>query len=354
MTRRRSKLPLVMLIYALVFLLLAAAGLQYLTKYLTAYEASRPPVVVERYLAAMTDADVDALSRETVSALNTELMPEEDCRALIRELVYSAAPVRSRGAGDELSYVLRADGVTLGRLRLKDTGNGEYGLPDYAVEPCDFDFSFLCSSRQITVPEDWTVRCNGVVLGPERVVKDQIPFALLAEFYDDDALPLPHMLTYDTGLYLTEPEILVTDPAGQPEEELSEERFTDNCSPEDREALIELADRFVRAYILYSSNVDGNYSGNYFRLAKMIVPGSTLQKRMRYAVAGLGWAGSRGEDLKSITYHHFMDLGGGYYLCDLSYENESRGTRGWVATTNNIKLIMVRGEELLVTAMRSY
>ncbi len=356
MTKRRSRLPLVMLIIAVLFLAATAAALQQFYKYLAAYEESRPAGVVDRYLAAMTDADVDTLSRDTVSALNPDLMPEEDSFAMIRELVYSASPVRSRSAGDgdDLYYLLRADGVTLGKLRLTDQGDGAFGFPNYTVTPCDFDFSFLCSSKEVTVPESWTVLCNGVALGPDRIVKDSIPFALLEEFYGDEALSLPCMCTYNTGLYLVEPEIRVTDPSGETVDTLTEERFTDNCSPEDREELTELADRFLRAYILYSSNVDGNYSGNYFRMAEMIVPGSTLQKRMRYAVAGLTWAGSRGEELQSVEYRHFMDLGNGYYLCDLSYDNASLGVRGWVTTTNNLKLVMVRGEKLLVTAMSSY
>ena len=50
-----------------------------------------------------------------------------------------------------------------------------------------------------------------------------------------------------------------------------------------------------------------------------------------------------------------MNLGNGYYLCDLTYYNNTIGRKGLVTTENNLKLILVGDlDSMLVTAMSSY
>ena len=194
--------------------------------------------------------------------------------------------------------------------------------------------------------------CSG---GTNEIVDANGQYQVLEEFYDDAEYSLPHLITYDTGLYMLDLNVQYFDPQGREVAEPSEDLFANNCSEAEVAAVTGLAYQFVDAYIAYSSNSNQNTSGNYYRLVNLIVEGSTLQKRMRYAVDGLSWASSMGDELQSIDFHHVMNLGNGYYLCDLTYYNNTIGRKGLVTTENNLKLTLVGDlDSMLVTAMSSY
>lgn len=352
MKRFTRRLLLGMLLYALLFAAALAVFLNRFDGYLADYEASRPEHVAREAFAALPDEEIDGWTAETVAALNPDLMPAEESRALLRGAVRGAQLVRE----SERSYLL-VDGETrLGRLVLEEAGADPHGFTRYTVRGADFDFSSLCASARYTVPADWTVLCNGIPLSAEHVVDRSGRYELLREFYGDQDLSLPCLWTYDTGLYLLPPTVSFLDGDGHGADTLSEDRFADNCSEEDAQALTELTELFLRRYIAYASNDNSNIAGNYERLEKLMVKGSTLQKRMRYAVSELKWADGVGDTLQEIEYLHRMDLGDGLYLCDLCYTVETTGQKGPVVTENKLKLIALRGEDgrLLMTAMRSY
>ena len=357
MKKSRMGLLLAMLIYALIFVLLLIGGLFLFTNFLSEYENSRPANVVRMYHRTMPDEDIDKLSDELLGQMNSQIINEERCRETIRALVAEAELVRAQdNAGDNrVVYLLRSDDRTLGKLVLQPDGKTRFGFTNYAIVPEDFDFTYLCSRQQFTAPEDWTILCNGKILGADRIVETGVEYTILEEFYDEPEFKLPRLITYDTGLYMLELNTQFLDPQGREVPELSEDYFADNCSTAERDAVIDLASQFVAAYIDYSSNSNRNTAGNFYRLTNLIVEDSTLQMRIRYAVDGLSWASSMGDELQSIAYNHIMSLGNGYYFCDLTYTNETLGRRGYVTTTNNLKLIIVDvGGQLLVTAMSSY
>ena len=95
------------------------------------------------------------------------------------------------------------------------------------------------------------------------------------------------------------------------------ESFADNCTEEEKTALRDFVERFLTAYIRYSSNADRNIENNFYALSSLIVPGSQLQARMRTAMEGLIWSNSYGDSLSGIDYGVIMKLGGGNYLCVL-------------------------------------
>ena len=346
-----------MMIYALIFVLLLIGALYFFTHYLSDYENSRPANVVRMYHRTMPDEDIDRLSDDLFSQLNTQIINEEKCREYIRALVATAEIVKSRDDSNDsqIVYLLRSGDRILGKLVLRPEEKSRFGFTHYTITPEDFDFTYLCGEQQITVPEGWSVRCNGKPLGADRIVSSDGQYALLEEFYDDPLYNLPRLVTYDTGRYMMDMNIQVLDPQGREVPNPGEDAFSDNCTEDEKARVTGLAYSFVEAYIAYSSNSNQNTSGNYYRLVSLIVEGSTLQKRMRYAVDGLSWASSMGDELQSIDFHHVMNLGGGYYLCDLTYYNNTIGRKGLVTTENNLKLIMVdNGNTILVNAMSSY
>ena len=349
MNKPRRSLLLAMMIYALIFVLLLIGALFLFTNYLSDYENSRPVNVVRLYHRTMPNEDIDRLSDDLIAQMNPQIINEEKCREYIRALVATAELVKSRddSSDDQMVYLLRSGERTLGKLVLRPEEKTRYGFTHYSITPEDFDFSFLVQQQQFTIPEGWTVRCNGKALGADRIVSTDGQYTLLEEFYDDPEYSLPHLLTYDTGLYMLDLDVQYLDSQGREVPEINEDVFADNCSAAEKANVTGVAYAFVEAYIAYSSNSNQNTSGNYYRLVNLIVEGSTLQKRMRYAVDGLSWASSMGDELQSIDFHHVMSLGNGY--------NNTIGRKGLVTTENNLKLILVNnGDTLLVTAMSSY
>ena len=94
---------------------------------------------------------------------------------------------------------------------------------------------------------------------------------------------------------------------------------------------------------------------NYYDLAKLIVLGSDLDKRLKDALDGLQYAQSKGDQIDTITIHHFIDLGDGKYLVDLNYLVNTTGLAGVVQTSNNLKLVITKTATGLKTeALYSY
>lgn len=345
-----------MLIYGIIFIVTAAIGLGIFSLFLTNYEKSRPATVVKDYLSTLNDKSLDVLMRESADELNFDLMPREECYAKLRETVRGAKSVLlpTESTEDSLMYALKADGAILGKLILVPNGERLFGFNKYIVTPVEFNASGLIGEQEITVPGNYNVMCNGTVLGEDNIIDKTGHYALLEEFYDDKFISVPGMYTYSTGKYLEEPEIVILDENGNTVDEADEEKACDNCTAEQKEAVRAAAGEFVQAYVNYSSN-SYNIYGNYEYLATLMVSGSPLQIRMQSAMSGLGWGLNTGDTLEKIDYHHFMNLGDGRYLCDLTYTNTSLGFAGMVQTVNNLKLIFTESDgRLLAAAMSSY
>ena len=255
----------------------------------------------------------------------------------LKEIVRQAEPARSRGGqdGETEVYVLQYGTDAIGRLVLLPEGKDRFGFTEYRVSTEDFDFSPFFCERRVTVPSDWSVLCNG-----SSIVEDGIPYALLREFYGEEGLALPSLVTYSSGLCLDEPEFEVLDAQGLPVPEPDEESFTDNCSEGEREAAAEAAERFLREYVKFSSNTDNSAEYHFSRLKTMVVPDSALEKRLAAAVSGLKYARSKSDELLELTFDHVMALGDGCYLCDMSYVIQTEGMGSTVTETYHMKLVL--------------
>lgn len=340
------------LIYGAVLAGIILLALGTLALFLNDYENTRPDTVAARYVQNLDSESVHGFAEGAVSTLNFSLMPEEDCYAFIENAVHSADTVKLRDkSSSAITYLVRCGDSQVGKLTLESTGGSLFGFDKLAVSQAEFDFMPLRGEERVSIPADWRAECPGELIVEDR----EQPYELLNEFYGGD-VPVPYLISYSTGGYLVRPELKLISPDGAEFDAVSEELFIDNCPETERQNLKDFSEEFLRRYIKYASNMDGNTSGNYFRLADIMVEGSTLQKRMRYAVSGLNYGGSLGDDLQDLVYNHLMELGGGYYLADFSYEMNTVGHKGAVTTENNMKLIMLKTQEggFLAAACSSY
>lgn len=340
------------LIYGAVLAGIILLALIVLALFLNDYENTRPATVAEGYVSELDSESIHELAENTVSTLNFSIMPEEDCYAYIADAVHGADVVKLRDKeSDALVYLVRRGETQLGKLSIESTGKSLFGFDKLAVSSAEFDFTPLRGEDRFSLPEDWTAECSA-----ELIVEDSAArYEILDEFYNGE-VPLPNLVEYTTGGYLVKPELKMISPEGKSYDTVTEELFIDNCPKPQRQAVMDFCEEFLDAYILYASNPSRSSYGYYANLSKLMLEGSTLQKRMLYAASGLNYTASRGDELQSVDFKYLMDLGNGYYLADFCYKVDTVGLKGEVTTENNMKLVMLQNEdgEFLAAASSSY
>ena len=359
-TKRRWIFPVALLAYALVFLCAAAIGFDFLWDYMDAYEQSRPHIALHAYEEKLTAQYVADKCTDLIGQIDHKVQSEENCRQVILDALkgnFSFAKKSSESDEDHHVYVIRCGAKVIGTMEMERKGESMQGFIPWQVTKDSFDLSFLLTDPvSITVPEGFTVTVFGNTLDSSYITKSDIPFSLLKEFYDE--YDLPHMVTYSAGPFLGEATLTPLDTNGNAvaiTEETDMNTFLNNCSAEENDALTDVVQNFVQCYMDFTSCKNNSTSTNYQELAKFMVSGGELAKRMRDAFDGLSWVSDRHATLDKVEIGHFANIGNGRYLCDVTYTVNTRTFNGDVKTTANVKLVFLQTENgLKAEAMVSF
>lgn len=350
-----------MLIYALVYLAVAAAGLAVFWNFIDAYERSRPKNTMDAYVAALTPADMCRKSMETDEQADLNLQSTEERNAVITASVtesVSYARKSSESTDNRQVYVLRCGRQEIGQVVISARDPDLYGFTEWEVSEDSFDFSHLMGEPlSVTVPQDFAVSVNGHVLDDSYITESGIGFSALEEFYDD--YELPTMVTYTADSYLGQLEMTVTDENGQPvviTQDTDMNAFLDNCTGEETEQVEAFMGGFLKSYVTFTGSSNQAASANYQRLRKnYLVPDGELAQRLYTALDGLAFAQSYGDKLDDVAVHRVSRLDDTHYFCDATYYVSTYGKAGKVQTTNNMKVILVVTDSgLRVEAMTRY
>lgn len=337
MAKRRKKNPdrrfaLVMMVYALTFILFLSIGLRLFWVYIDNFEKSQPSHAIDRYIQSFDSEHIRSLSSGFVSSLDGTLQSEEDAYRVIenrfRDLRYSKKSAES--SDEHLVYAILSGDRVLGTMTLDATG--ETGYDSWRVTGESFDFSDLVSEQSFVVPEEWTVSCNGNILGSEYITEKGIRYPTMEEAYDY-GFALPMLVKYELGNYIGTPEIRAVDGDGNPAEiqgDPSAYTLTDRCTAEQRERLEGFTKRFLPLYIAFMSNTNHNAYDNYARVHPYLLPGSDLETRFYSAIAGQTYSHSQGDYLHDIVVHGVFQLGGGKFLIDVDYKVDTTGNAGTI------------------------
>ena len=85
-----------------------------------------------------------------------------------------------------------------------------------------------------------------------------------------------------------------------------------------------------------------NSHNGYYNLTNYIVAGGDLDNRLKNALDGLSWAHTNGYRQDSYQLTGAIDLGGGYYVCDVVAETTAiTSANGEVHDVNHLKIIVV-------------
>lgn len=352
-----------MILYALVFAAISAVGLRFFWSFIDEYEKSRPNTAMEQYVQSLDDQHIKSLASGFVSTLDHNVQTEEESYACILSAVNGAelsyAKKSAESTEKSLVYIITMDGSKLGRVVLTQQDvDSIFSFSPWAVAEEEMDFSCLLSIKDVTVPDTWSVSCNGNVLDANYLSGDKIHYAMLEEFYDE-GFSLPCMVTYHVENFVGDISLTVTNEAGEtvelPEGETDQSFFTDNCTDQEKAEIKGIVDNFITNYVLFMSSANGFVWSNYSSVIQYVVPGSDLAVRLAETVEGQIYASSRGDDIVSIDLNGSMDLGGGNYYADVTYVVDTTGQKGVVQTTSNLKLIVSQTDSgLKVAAIASY
>ena len=349
-----------MFLYAAVFLTVLYFALGQFWTYIEAYEASRPQNTLKAYVDQLNAESVCDGSEELIAQVDHNLQSEERCREIISEAVTGGityAKKTSECTENRLVYVLRSGGKVIGSLTMETTAEDRFGFAVWEVTGNEFDMSFLMGqSMTVTVPEDFPVYLGDVLLDSSYIIQDDIRFDELKSFYEDyDILTL---VTYEAGPVLGDAALRVEDRSGQEiviDENTDYTLFLNNCTEAETEKLEDYGREFLKRYIAFTGSAFKSSEKSYQELMNYVVPDSELANRMALALEGLEWAQSRGDELVEVTFNHLISLGGGRYLCDVTYQVDTTGREGVVRTTNSARFVVVdSGSQLLVDTLLTY
>lgn len=348
--KKQRKFPLfslLLILYACLFLILLAFGMQTLSDYLHAYELSLPYNTTDAYMQGLTAEHICSNISSTLDRIDPAVQTTEEATALIAETLTEPITFFKRikeCTDDKLVYTLRCGAQNIGYFEMQPGEEISMGFAPWVVTKEVFDFTYLLQEGfTVTVPHDAVVTVGEKVLSSEQVIKSDIPYELLQDFAED--YQLPYKVTYQVGLHIGELSPVVTKANGEPLDPNSEETVQlDNCSAEEKTALDHITGEFITDYIHFTSQTNKDTTGNLSRLRQHIVSGSTLDKRMRNAVDGLKWVTDRNVSICSITVSHCVSIGNDRYFCDISYVVDTRDITGKIREESDISVIFAQTE----------
>lgn len=332
--RRRPKSKVFwwfLLIYAVVILIGIGIGLHYLNNYLQNYELTLPYNTTDPYIQSLSKDHICQQAFSVLDKIDTSVQTKEDAIAVMKDALSGPITFYKRvkeSTDTKLVYALRCGTQAIGSFEMEQTEADEQGFTHWEVTKETFDLSFLLKQGfTFTVPSDATVKVNGNILTAENIIEANIKHESIKDFYGN--YNLPTMTTYQIGTHIGELSVEITDPEGRPiAPNADPSDYLNLCTQEEKAALDLIAENFLSSFIHFTSQTNNDINGNFARLCKHIVPGGTLEQRMRDTLRGYSWVTDLNVSIQSITVNLYIPVGDGRYLCDITYVTDTRDLSG--------------------------
>ncbi len=347
-----------LLIYILVFLLLAAAALFVLRLYLQAYEESRSGTCIQQYLFSCLEGERDADWEACLDGLDERIQTREDGLAFIRAKIASAErrELLSENKDEKRYALLDEDGLCFAELTMRQSDKEHWGFRGWEVVDVDCELSGYVHSYSATVPTDCRLFLGETELDERFIVERDIPYEILAPCRE--LVPrLPTMVRYELGPTLDAGPLRICNALAQeiPEEKQNERGYLANCSSTTIERLEEFSLRYLNAYLPYAGDLYHSGFSFWADLSEMIVRHGELEDRLVAARSGFGFGNTRSIEIVDHTVNLCVDFKDGHYLVDILYRTETVGLQGPVQEDNRVRLLLwEENERLFAEAMYHY
>ena len=335
--KKGSRFLVAFLLYLLLLALLLGAVLLVFRDFLTRYEATRPARAIEQYRQELKSSDLGERCRDALSKLDAALQDEAEVLSIVADRLENARIVEDVADSDEERRVYRilSEDTECGSLTLKRGPAQRYGFAPWTVAGERYDFSPWFHTLNVTVPENYSVRCANQELGRSYIVERDIRYEALSACYEF-LEGLPTMVRYETGPLLTDSKLSVYDPEGTPvpPARQNETSYLDTCSREQREKMQRFAEAFLPYYLGFTS-----YRSQYNALKSFTVPDSPFARRLYLAISNSFFSVPNYSKLLSMECTHYVDLGD-RLLLELRYEVETTPATGREISTSGAWLLL--------------
>lgn len=352
-----------LLIYTLVLLILSFLALKTVWSYAEQYQASMPEPIVEKYIAGLNTNLFDEGVADTIASMPHEVQSDEEVQQTVSEIL-NGEITYARTSSDEQgmnAYAILCDGSSFGTVYLKRdetksadfmlNGKGvkvpflNYDLRPWVVAKEEFDFTGLYTSVQVTIPASYSVALNGHTLGDEYIIESGIHYDSLKSYYSINP-NLPTKVTYRFDNIVGHIDPVIYDENGNEytvDTTRDDSQYIKSCNTEQLARLNTFCSKFIESYCKYTSGVLGEYSsGGYAALQAYVLAGSDLDKRLLDALDGYMWAHTNSYSLDHYALNGAIDLGEGYYVCDITTETTSNTSgNGVQQDVNNLKVLVL-------------
>lgn len=335
-------------LWGLLLIGASAYALREVHIYAEEYEQAQPEKAMDAYVENLRQNLWNDTIAETISAMPHEVQSDEECAALVKDMLSNGITYTRMGRGDtenSLKYALKCNGRRFGMVNIDEdksfADKVKYGALPYKVEDAEFDFNGLYASVSATVPRTYSVYLNGIRLGDEYIIEDNIPYDVLKDYYDDFP-DLPTKVTYKFDHCLGPVDVEIRDEKGNIaaiDPNRDDSQYIKPCTETQLQELAEFTAKFMDRYLTYTSGtVDPNYG--YQSLSPYLLKDSDLDQRMYQAMDGLSWAHTNSITIDSIKLNNAVELGDNYFLLDISTQSTTNHTgKGNVINEANMKVI---------------
>lgn len=342
--KKPNLFPAFLIFYAIVGLLLINFGLQKFWDYIDAYEASRPHIATDAYMAQLTPEYVIDRVSPLLDEIDPAIQTREEAISVLKDALskpFTCSKWTNQSTETKWVYVLRSGPQVIGTFEMEATEADRYGMSPWKISGDSLDLSYLLKEGfSVTVPHDAIVSVGGKVLGEAQITRKDIRYEPIKGLYG--LYELPTRVTYTVGRYLGDLETVVTDAQGNPiDPNADPEVFLDNCTAEEKKDLQAIAQNFTDAYIHFTSRTGGSLYDNLNVLRKYMVPDGTLEQRMEDSIAGLSWITDRHVKIQSLTVNRYISIGNGRYICDVTCVYDTTNIHGNAHEELNLKIIFL-------------
>lgn len=356
--RKPNYFPFFLIIYVIIALFVTNFALQKFWDYIDAYEASRPHIATDAYMAQLTPEYVINKVSPLLDEIDPAIQSREEAIEVLKDALskpFTCSKWTNQSTDTKWVYVLRSGPQVIGTFQMEPTEESRYGMSPWKISGDSLDLSYLLREGfSVTVPHDATVTVGGKVLGEGQISKKDIQYAPISDLYDQ--YKLPTRVTYTVGRYLGELETVVTDAKGNPIDPNADPlQFLDNCTAEKKAELNSIGEKFITSYIHFTSRTGGSLSKNLNVLRQYMIPGGALEKRMENSIDGLSWITDRKVKIQSVTVNRCISIGDQRYICDVTCVYDTTNIHGNAQETLNLKIIFLETSKgLRAEAMKTY
>jgi len=344
------------LIWTIILLAAGTYGLYKLSDFLSVYECCELAPVKAEFESSFCEDNLQSDALDSfIATLDNNVLSADGYREIIRSQLRGAMQLEKltgESSSSKAVYRIVVEGTAVGKVVFEKDIPMPYGLYAWRQTGESYSFGYLLKSSSIEVPSDYTVSVNGYVLGGDYIVSRRG-----IEGYENTsrytAGSSRELVTY-SFTSMGEQSFAVRDEFGTAVaiESLTTDRFMQNCTAEQIQAVETLSRSFIDLYTNYSTGI--SYYYYYNQIKAICVPGSDIMTRLTNSLEGYEYSMRRPAEITALDIYRVSAINENEFLCDIRYTVDAKAGGEIITTDYDVRLIInASGGSYLVSVLTS-